>query len=640
MCGIAGLVCLKSGCREQDHVALVSHMCDVQVHRGPDDRGVHALPDVCLGSNRLSIIDLSKAGHMPMSTEGGRYWIVYNGETYNFQQLRAELVSLGYRFASNTDTEVVLRAFEHWGDGCFERLVGMFAFAIFDSDTGTLTLARDRFGKKPLYYTHHDGHFLFASEVKALLRICSDPRPNYQRLIEWSLFRNADFGSPDTLIDGLSSLQPGHFVKICRARLGTPQSYYSPASQVRADVYERFMRASPQTVTAEIESLIQASVRARLVSDVPLGTLCSGGIDSSLITALCARDLSHVQAFHVSVAGYPDLDERPYAQQVTDSLGIALLTYSMTPDAFRRNLPRAIYHSDFPLTHPNSVAFLLISEFARRHGVVVLLSGEAADELFGGYMQRYRRYRQFLWAQWFLGLLPAKARKVVALAGYASEGIPATTFSEYEGLLAHTTGFLDKFSRNDLRLRCEEAYRFVARDSERAVLAAMLADVTNFLTPLLRRLDRMSMAASVECRTPFLDHHLVRAIVNLPLSYRLRGRTDKWMLKEIAVKYVPESVVHRKKVGFPLPVKDYLAPLAKKEFFTNGFCLDVLEMHERGLLEVVTNWEHNVHGFFNMLALEIWGRLFFLRQPVEVVTEEIVELAGGPHRTSQVAQAT
>ena len=412
-------------------------------------------------------------------------------------------------------------------------------------------MARDRFGKKPLYYTHHDGHFLFASEVKALLRICSDPRPNYQRLIEWSLFRNADFGSPDTLIDGLSSLQPGHFVRICRARLGTPQSYYSPASQVRADVYERFMRASPQTVTAEIESLIQAGVRARLVSDVPLGTLCSGGIDSSLITALCARDLSHVQAFHVSVAGYPDLDERPYAQQVTDSLGIALLTYPMTADAFRRNLPRAIYHSDFPLTHPNSVAFLLISEFARRHGVVVLLSGEAADELFGGYMQRYRRYRQFLWAQWFLGLLPAKARKVVALAGYASEGIPATTFSEYEGLLAHTTGFLDKFSRNDLRLRCEEAYRFVARDSERAVLAAMLADLTNFLTPLLRRLDRMSMAASVECRTPFLDHHLVRAIVNLPLSYRLRGRTDKWMLKEIAVKYVPRKRRAQKEGGLP-----------------------------------------------------------------------------------------
>ena len=176
---------------------------------------------------------------------GGRWWIVYNGETYNFRQLREELVVCGCRFASNTDTEVVLRAFEHWGDGCLERLVGMFAFAIFDSDTGTLTLARDRFGKKPLYYMQQDGHLFFASEVKALLRIRS-VRPNYQRLIEWSLFRNAEFGSPDTLIDGLSSLPPGHFVRICRARLGTPQSYYSPASQVRADAYERSCARLPK----------------------------------------------------------------------------------------------------------------------------------------------------------------------------------------------------------------------------------------------------------------------------------------------------------------------------------------------------------------------------------------------------------
>jgi asparagine synthase (glutamine-hydrolysing) len=402
-------------------------------------------------------------------------------------------------------------------------------------------------------------------------------------------------------------------------------------------VYDRYNRESPGAVTAEIESLLLSSVRARLVSDVPLGTLCSGGIDSSLITALCARDLPDVTAFHVSVEGYQDLDERPYAQQVTDSLGIALLSYPMTADAFRRNLPRAIYHSDFPLTHPNSVAFLLISEFARRHGVIVLLSGEGADELFGGYMQRYRRYRQFLWAQRVLRLLPAKIRKAVALAGHAVEGVPATMFSEYEGLLAHTTGFLDKFAREDLRLRCEQAYRFVPQESERAVLAAMLADMTNFLTPLLRRLDRMSMAASVECRTPFLDHQLVRAIVNLPLAYRLRGRTDKWMLKEIAAKYVPRSVVYRRKVGFPLPVKDYLAPLARPEFFTGGFCLEVLGLHRQGLLDAVSQWEDNVHGFFNLLALEIWGRLFFLDQPVEMVTEQLLRHAPTPEGRAVVS---
>jgi asparagine synthase (glutamine-hydrolysing) len=638
MCAIAGLFCLEAACRPESHAALVSRMCTAQVHRGPDDLGVHSVDHVCLGSNRLSIIDLSKAGHMPMPDEAGRSWIVYNGETYNFQQLRNELTAHGHAFRSQTDTEVVMHAFQQWGDACLERFVGMFAFAVFDGETGVLTLARDRFGKKPLYYTCRDGHFVFASEVKALLQACPARRPNYQRLIEWSLYRNADFGSPDTLIDTVSSLPPGHLLKVRRGSIGTPRCYYSPASQVDRTLYDGFTRQSPASVTGEIEKLLQASVRARLVSDVPLGTLCSGGIDSSLITALCARDLPDVTAFHVSVPGYQALDEAPYARQVTDALGITLRTYPMTAEAFRQNLPRAIYHSDFPLTHPNSVAFLLISEFARKNGVIVLLSGEAADELFGGYMQRYRRYRQFRWAQRLLSLLPAKIRKVLGLAGYATERVPATLFSEYEGLLPHTIGFLDKFAREDLRLQCEEAYRFVSDHSDRAVLAAMLADMTNFLTPLLRRLDRMSMAASVECRTPFLDHQLVRAVVNLPLSYRLRGATDKWMLKEIAARYVPRPVVYRTKVGFPLPVRDYLAPLARPGFFENGFCLDVLEMQRRGFLDAIVNWQDNVHGFFNLLALEIWGRLFFLDETVEDVTERMLGIPPRAAEASRVVQ--
>jgi asparagine synthase (glutamine-hydrolysing) len=393
--------------------------------------------------------------------------------------------------------------------------------------------------------------------------------------------------------------------------------------------YEHFDRQPRAAVTAEIESLVVSAVRDRLMSDVPLGTLCSGGIDSSLVTALCARTLPDVTAFHVSVAGDARLDESRYAKQVADAAGIRLLTYPIAADTFRQQLPRAIYHSDFPLTHPNSVAFLLISEFARQHGAIILLSGEGADELFGGYMQRYRHFRQFRRAQRLLSVFPRKVRKALAFAGYASEGIPVTSFSEYEGLLAHTTAFLDKFAREDLRLRCEEAYAFVSNPSERAVLGAMLADITNFLTPLLRRLDRMSMAASVECRTPFLDHHLVAAVINLPLSYRLRGRTDKWILKQIAARYLPSAVVYRPKVGFPLPVRDYLEPLARAEFFVNGFALDFLEMHRRGFMDAISNWQQNVHGFFNLLALEIWGRLFVMHESIDDVTERIARVSRG-----------
>ena len=602
-------------------------MSALQVHRGPDDHGVSEVGPVCLGSNRLSILDLSRAGHMPMSDPSGRWWIVYNGETYNFQQLRQELAQLGHAFVSGTDTEVVLRAFIQWGDSCLDRMVGMFAFAVLDRETNTVTLARDRFGKKPLYYMRDGPHLLFASEVKALLRVRDGVRVDYQRLVEWSLYRNAELGSADTLIEGVRSLMPGHVLRVSGSGELQHRRYYSPESDITAESYRRFDRMAPDDVVAEFDSMLQESVRARLVSDVPLGTLCSGGIDSSLITALCARHLPSVAAFHVSVPGYESLDESRYARQVTDALGLTLHTYPLSAEAFRANLPRAIYHSDFPLTHPNSVAFLLISEFARARGVTILLSGEAADELFGGYMQRYRRYRQFLKAERWLARLPEKLRKVIALAGHAAERVPATAFSEYPGLLAHTTGVLDKFARDDLRLRCEEAYSFVAGTDERAVLAAMLADVTNFLSPLLRRLDRMSMAASVECRTPFLDHQLVRMALNLPLKYRLRGQTDKWVLKAIAARYLPRDVVYRQKVGFPLPVKDYLAPLANQDFFIGGFCLDVLGMHRRGFLEAISSWDQNVHGFFNLLALEIWGRMFVLGEPVEDVTDRVQRIS-------------
>jgi asparagine synthase (glutamine-hydrolysing) len=459
--------------------------------------------------------------------------------------------------------------------------------------------------------------------MKALMGVCGDLRPNQQRLIEWSLYRNVDFGSSETLVENLFTLLPGHLVRIRQGRLEPPHCYYTPESQVDPARYHRFSRQSLGSVTGEIESLLLTGVRERLVSDVPLGTFCSGGIDSGLITAMAARHLPDITAFHVAVSGYPQLDESEYAEQVAKFLGIRLLSYPLDAGTFRRNLPRAIYFSDFPLTHPNSVAFLLLSEYARKHGVIVLLTGEGADELFGGYTQRYRRYRQLLWAKRLFAYLPSKARKAIAMAGHACDGLPITRFSEYGGLLAHSTAFLDKFSRDSLLLDCAAAYRFVAKDTERLVLAAMLADVTNFLTPLVRRLDRMSMAASVECRAPFLDHRLVHAVVNMPLSYRLRWSTDKWVLKEIASSYLPRNIVHRRKGGFPLPLRDYLAPLAREELFRGGFCLEFLGMQRKGLIEAVSNWRENVDGFFNLLALEIWGRLFFLRQPLEELTEHV-----------------
>jgi asparagine synthase (glutamine-hydrolysing) len=562
---------------------------------------------------------------MPMSDENEGWWIAYNGEVYNFREIREELIRCGHLFRSRTDTEVVLHAFKQWGEKCLDRFVGMFAFAIYDRKSDTVTLVRDRFGKKPLYYTERHGHLIFASELKALVSGCEQAKVNKQRLIEWSLYRNVDFGSAETLVENVFSLLPGHIVKIERGRIESPRCYYAAESQVDPGRYHDLSRQSLRFVSDEVESLIQSSVTERMVSDVPLGTFCSGGVDSSLITALAAHQKRDIAAFHVSVEGYEAMDESRYAKQVAQTLGIELFTYSLEGEAFRRNLVRAIYHSDVPLTHANSVAFLLISEFARKQGVKILLSGEAADELFGGYMQRYRRYGQLLLLKRWLKYLPAKVRKGFAMAGYACNGVPVTGFSEYEGLLAHSTAFLDNFARESLLLRCADTYQFVENDTERSVLAAMLADVSNFLSPLLRRLDRMSMAASVECRVPFLDHRLVHTVINLPLSYRLRGATDKWLLKEIASRHLPREVVYRKKMGFPLPLKEYLAPLAREQLFRDGFCAEFLGLHRRGLMETISNWAQNVDGFFNLLALEIWGRMFFLNQTVAELTDRVAD---------------
>lgn len=624
MCGIAGLVCFTTTCNQEDHISLVRKMCGFQLHRGPDDDGIVSSGKVCLGSVRLSIIDLTDAGHMPMASENERWWISYNGEVYNFKDLREELIRCGHTFRSRTDTEVVLHAFAEWGEKCVDRFVGMFAFAIYDRQTDTATLVRDRYGIKPLYYMRLEGHVLFASEMKALTHVSNRLRMNRQRLIEWSLYRNVDVFSHETLIENIYSVLPGHLVTIKQQEVSS-RCYYSPTLYVEVGQYEQFSQERPKDLIAEMEASVHQSVKDLLVSDVPVGTLCSGGIDSSLITAIAARHCKEINAFHVSVSGYPALDEKPYAEEVAKKIGAQLICYPLNGEAFRRELPRAIYLSDLPLTHPNSVAFFLICQLARANGVIVLLSGEGADELFGGYAWRYRRHRHLLRARRFLSLLPRKLRKGIEVAGYACNGMPATSFL-FDELLPHAISLVDNYAREEWRIQSEDAYGFVRNSLDRAVLGAMLADLADFLTPLLRRLDRMSMGASTECRVPFLDHRIVHKVINLPLSYRVNRRSDKWVLKQIASRYLPVDIVNRKKAGFPLPLQDYLAPLARIELFDRGFCYQVLGLSPRAVQAVVSSWSKSIQAFFNLLSLEIWGRLFILREPLEQVNDLLLRI--------------
>jgi asparagine synthase (glutamine-hydrolysing) len=599
-------------------------MCEDQKLRGPDDTGVVSIGNVCLGSVRLSILDLSDAGHMPMNSRSKNLWITYNGEIYNFADIRKNLINKGYQFKSRSDTEVLLHGYEEWGDDCLERLVGMFAFAVYDKVKKSLTLVRDRFGIKPLYYMKTRSYLAFASEMKALLRINENIRLDKKRLIEWHLYRNIDILSDRTLVDNINMVLPGQSVTITENQIHK-HFYYKPELKVDEKVFTNYRQANEKDVINEVDMSIQDSIFDRLVSDVPVGTLCSGGIDSSLITAIAAKKSKDFTAFHISVEGFPNLDEKVYAEDLCNNLGIHLISMPFKKKDFRENLAKTAYFNDLPMTHPNSVAFYQICKVARANGVIVLLSGEGADELFGGYSWRYRNYRSLLKWRAILTRLPRKIRKGIEISGYACTDMPINSFL-FDKLASPTINFIDGYARKELYEHSRKAYSFVKYGIDQKILGAMLGDLNDFLTPLLSRLDRMSMGASVECRVPYLDHRLIEKSINLPLNYRIRGRQDKYLLRLVAKKHIPKKIVDRKKFGFPIPLQDYLRPFANKALFENGFCSETLEISNTGIKKVVENWSRDVHAFFNLLALEIWGRLFVFRESVSTTAELLTKL--------------
>lgn len=633
MCGIAGLYCQDPNCLGDGHESLVAGMCDLQTHRGPDDSGLVQLGRACLGTRRLSIIDLSPAGHMPMSDAEGRWWITYNGEVYNFPELRAELELRGHGFRSRTDTEVVLHAFIEWGERCVDRFIGMFAFAIYDREKSRLFLGRDRYGIKPLYYARKDGHVLFASEIKALVAAGGRSALSTGRLTEWFLYRNVDSLSPETLFGGVVSVLPGHVVTVSLAGLASKE-VYRVAAQVSRDEFERFANMRKSEVIDEVDATVSDATRLRLVSDVPIGTLLSGGLDSSLVTAIAAAHSPRFKSFHVSVADHPDLDEKRFATDLARSLDLELVTFDLTGEIFRRELPRAIHLSDLPLSHPNSVAYYLISRVAREHGTIVLLSGEGADELFGGYAWRYRRRWYLHRIDPLLRRLPDRLWSWLALLTYANTGMPVDSLA-FRDLLPPTVSFADRYERRAWLAECRDAYAFIPNAADRAVLGAALADLNEFLAPLLRRLDRMSMGASVECRVPYLDHRLVHKVINLPLTYRIGPRSDKWVLKQVAARHIPQRIARRKKAGFPLPLEEYVAPLARPEFFADGFCQRELGLNPRGMAQFIESWRRWTLGFFGLLTLEIWGRLFVRGEDLDDVTKSVLRFEPSRRPQSQ-----
>lgn len=557
MCGIAGWI-------RPDHDLNVSHlkkMTDAISHRGPDGDGQfvstagHGAWQLALGHRRLAIIDPA-AGHQPMRSADGRYTLVFNGEVYNFRELRRDLEGLGGRFATDSDTEVLLEAWSAWGPDCLTRLRGMFAFALWDDQDHMLVLARDRFGKKPLFLAPQRNGFAFASEIKALLSLPGmqghlDPNV----LSSYLLYRYAP--GPETFFGGIVKLQPGHCAIWRKGQLSTFCYYQPPAPGSAVSTLNK------SVLIEEYRERLEDSVRARLVSDVPFGAFLSGGIDSSAIVALMSKLLDEpVKTFSIGFEGDKS-SELPAASVVARHCGSLHTELVVSADEIHRNLDDAIRACDAPISEPASIAILLLSREASRH-VKMVLSGEGADETVGGYakhsMERFAHHYQRAPA-----FLREAARRVTAhtpLRMAKRLAASLETLAIADDSLRHAVWF-GGFSVREIEAMTGATPRAAPLSSRpqskpSQLGGLLLFDQLSWLPDnLLERGDRMTMAASIEARMPFMDHELIEFTSQIPDFLKIRGLTGKWILRQSIKDLLPPSVLGRRKRGFPMPVAEW-----------------------------------------------------------------------------------
>jgi asparagine synthase (glutamine-hydrolysing) len=599
MCGICGSFLPRLA--DAGDRSVVAGMMRRLEHRGPDGSGTWSHSQAVLGHLRLAIIDL-EGGYQPLLNETGTIGVVFNGEIYNFADLRRQLVSAGHVFRTRSDTEVIVHGYEEWGSGLVPRLRGMFAFAIWDGGARRMLLARDRFGVKPLYYHRdRDGRLIFASEIKALFVDPSVPRAlNEPRLAEYLTYRS--IAGDETLFADIREVEPGTLMVLDGDRVET-RRYWTP--EIRIDG------------AADVETgreLLYDAVASRLVSDVPLGTITSGGLDSSLVSALAA-DAAHrsIDTFCVGFAD-PAYDERPFARAVAARIASRHHDIEVTPDAIDRELDRLTWAHDEPLTHPNSIPMHLIFREAKEaQRVTVLLSGEGADEVFGGYewyevAHKRERLRRLPMLHALGGLLPGR------------KGAVLRKVLDPDYLLAANATFpLADVRRFELAGADPlAARRRLWPGSADGVDGLFVYDQRTYLPPLLQRQDRMSMAAGLEAREPFLDHFLVEWANALPAAAKIPGGRRKHLLKEIAGPNLPAEIIHRRKVGFAMPIGEWLRPggaLAERVASLTADGAFVHRFLNRSALgRLVTDHDSRAADhtdiLWSLIALESWADTF------------------------------
>jgi len=640
MCGIAGMVDWRAATSADALRSIADAMIETVRHRGPDagDVWVEAEGGVALGQRRLAIIDLSPGGAQPMHSADRRFVITFNGEIYNYRDIRRELQAAGHSMRSDSDTEVLLEACALWGvEAAIERAIGMFAFALWDRKTRSLTLARDRLGIKPLYYAASPERILFASQLKAFR-----PAPHWNPTIDEDAvvgyLRHAYIAQPRTIYREAEKLAPGHILTLREGSTSSPKCFWDLRGIAVAGQRRNDPVPDPREAADRLDALLRDSVKLRMIADVPLGAFLSGGIDSSTVVALMqAQSTRAVKTFSIGFheSGY---DEAQCAKQVAAHLGTDHTEFYVEPRHALDVIPHLADWFDEPFADPSQIPTYLVSELTRKH-VTVALSGDGGDELFAG-------YNRYVWAERLaraVNLVPRPLRgaSAAALRALAPQTwnrlfgfVPAAWRPALPGDKLHKiTTLLDNPQPDAIYRRLVSQWErpeevaaagreprgpmwdpTIARDFHDLVPRMQFLDMITYLPDdILTKVDRATMAVGLEGRVPLLDHRVVAYSWSLPLEFKLRGGRSKWLLRQVLDRYVPRSLIDRPKMGFGVPIDAWLrgplrewaeSLLAPARLASDGFVrVEPVRRAWREHLEGSRNWQYPL---WTVLMLQAW----------------------------------
>jgi asparagine synthase (glutamine-hydrolysing) len=634
MCGICG-VWEYGASRGNVGSELLTSMRDVMTHRGPDDAGELVFDEARggFGFRRLSIIDLSAAGHQPMHGCTDRVWLVFNGEIYNHASLREGLEQRGHVYASRTDSETILHLYEERGLDFVQEIEGDYAIALWDANREQLVLARDRAGVKPLYYYHQNGRFIFASEIKAILQHPAvTPEINEEGLYHYLTFVTTP--APQTLFRGVQKLPAGHLLVIDRGGEVRLTQYWDALPALMSD------ELTEGEHQANIRRLLRGSIKKRMMADVPFGVFLSGGVDSSANVALMSELMTRpVRTFTVGFDDCDELNELASAREISKRFGTDHHEVMIGRAEMLKFLPDLVFHQDEPIADPVCVPLYYVSKLARDTGTIVVQVGEGSDELFGGY-DWFRTYLQIEDRFWrYASRTPGAARRAAAalaqpliartvkkrMAGELMRRFGAGESLFWGGAVVFDETMKSQVLSNEMRARSRglSTYNVVREYQERIAAARPDADAAARMTYLelklrlpellLMRVDKITMATSVEARVPFLDHHLIEYAMNLPRNLKVKGRTGKHILKRALESVLPADVLYQPKRGFGAPVREWFrgpegdglvgqlmnSAIRERNFFDYSFIQRMADEHRRE----TRDWSANL---WSLLNLSVW----------------------------------